>query len=185
MTPARVEYEWTTDAATVLAHAEHFADPDQMDAYLATRWQFVVSVVTATALLGILVAASYPPQVIAAVATLIYWALLAKSWPTRTRYRQAVVAELQRVSDVEGDHLFGRYVVEFSPNTMSVRLPFARAEYDLSAVRRVTVTPEFTVIRLPGPTPVAIPHTAFADDAAFGRHCEDVRELVRAAGGQL
>jgi hypothetical protein len=80
--------------------------------------------------------------------------------------------------DPAGAAALGRRTVEFTPSKLIVSTKYSREEYNWSAVLRVKVTPDFLLLTLPGPRPLAVPRSAVPGD--FDQLADELRTAIAA-----
>ena len=184
MTPSKLQYDVDADLAARGAAAAATADPVVRRAQAAARRAIVQAVVFAGIGFAGLLAVHAPPELIAGYGFALVAGVMVGQWPTAGRLRRAIAKQTRKLADDPAHAVaLGQRTVVFGRTTVTVQVPHARHEFALGLVATVRATPDFLVLIFPGPTPFAVPRTAFADDFAYERFCEDVTELVRAAGG--
>ncbi len=182
MTPTKLQYDVDADLAARGAAAT--ADLVVRRAQAAARRAVVQAVVFAGLGFAGLLAVHAPPELVAGYGFALVAGVLVGQWPTAGRLRRIILKQARTLADDPAHAVaLGRRTVEFGRLTVTVQVPHARHEFALGLVATVRATPDFLVLIFPGPTPFAVPRIAFADDFAYERFCEDVTELVRAAGG--
>ncbi len=182
MDAVRLEYDLDVDTAVAAAVAFHSADPGPAGATAAARrlnagyGLFVVGVFAGLYLFRA------PAEMIAALGAAVGLAIVAVNWPGRKARHDTELIFRRLLADPAGAAALGRRTVEFTPARLVVTTGYSREEYNWSAVLRVTQMPDFLILTLPGPRPLAIPRAAFPADDGFDRIADDLRAVV---GGTL
>jgi hypothetical protein len=178
VTPTRAEFDLTDDLAVASVAAFHAGDPAGVGLMRAARRR-TAGLLIAWLLLGCVLLAVIGPPAAAATVLAVGGALVVATWLAfPARWRQAAEAQTRRVLlDPTGSAALGRRVVEFAPTRLVLHTDYSREEFTYGAVLRVRTTPDFLLLTLPGPRPLAVPRAALPVDA-FDRLEEELRAAV-------
>lgn len=178
MDTVRLVYDLDRETAVAASAAVNAGDPGLTAATAPLRRRNAAYALLAAGLFAGLYLAGVSAGLIALQGIALSGAVATVNLATWKR-RQGYERVLRRVfNDPAASAALGRRTVEFTRKGLVVDTEYSREEYAWPAVLRVKHTPDFLLLTLPGPRPLAIPRSAFPTTAEFDRFADDLRAAV-------
>ena len=180
MAERRVEFELYPDDLLTAVGLAAVSDPTLPRRFLRARLAACF-----VALVGLTAAAfahlTFDEVVGPGYLALAFLLLAVRTWPTRTKWKRAVVAHVRsQLPDPAVRRVFGRRSYVLLRDGFAYESDRGRGEVFWPAVVRTHLDADYLILTAPGPLLHIIPRTGFDTDEAFEAFADDALGLVAA-----